>query len=393
MKLSTEQLGIFAATLLCIQQVNAACSGELKVTTQLDLDKARSCKTYSGNIIIDNSGAGDLKLHGVELLEGNLLVTGNDALQAFSMPNLQGVNGEIRFANNKLLTSLNLAKLYAVRSFEVSVHPALNELRFAAGLSEAEKITITDTTVTRVDGLKMKTTQDISVSNNIYLKSFGLTNTTSVNNVLFSSNSPNLRIDLSKVQSMRESTFRNVAGLNLDGLSRVSGDMSFISNSFDTLDMPSVTEISGTLTLTDNMQLNNLSMAKLSHLGGALSVSGNNNLVSITAFPNLQQVDGTLDITGGFDEVQLPSLNDVRGGLNVQTTSNAFSCDTVSNLKNGVIKGNAFTCKAAVASPKSGIRSGKGSKGSGSDGFDSSASINSMSYLTFLSALVYLTQL
>lgn len=197
MKLSTEQLGIFAATLLCIQQVNAACSGELKVTTQLDLDKARSCKTYSGNIIIDNSGAGDLKLHGVELLEGNLLVTGNDALQAFSMPNLQGVNGEIRFANNKLLTSLNLAKLYAVRSFEVSVHPALNELRFAAGLSEAEKITITDTTVTRVDGLKMKTTQDISVSNNIYLKSFGLTNTTSVNNVLFSSNSPNLRIDVS----------------------------------------------------------------------------------------------------------------------------------------------------------------------------------------------------
>ncbi|CAO3662736.1 unnamed protein product [Rhizopus stolonifer] len=393
MKLSTKRLGIFAATLLCIQQVNAACSGELKVTTQLDLDKARICKTYSGNIIIDNSGAGDLKLHGVELLEGNLLVTGNDALQAFSMPNLQGVNGEIRFANNKLLASLNLAKLYAVRSFEVSVHPALNELRFAAGLTEAEKITITDTTVTRVDGLKMKSTQDISVSNNIYLKSFGLTNTTSVNNVLFSSNSPNLRIDLAKVQSMRESTFRNVAGLNLDGLSRVLGDMSFISNSFDTLDMPSVTEISGTLTLTDNMQLNNLSMAKLSHLGGALSVSGNNNLASITAFPNLQQVDGTLDITGGFDEVQLPSLNDVRGGLNVQTTSNAFSCDTVSNLKNGVIKGNAFTCKAAVASPKSGIRSGKGGKGSGSDGFDSSASINSMSYLTFLSALVYLTQL
>lgn len=111
---------------------------------------------------------------------------------------------------------------------------------------------------------------------------------------------------------MREATFRNLAGLNLDGLTRVSGDMSFISNTFESLDLPSMVDIAGTLTLTDNTQLNNLSMAKLGHLGGALSVSGNNKLTSITAFPNLQQVDGTLDITGGFDEVQLPVLNDVR---------------------------------------------------------------------------------
>lgn len=110
---------------------------------------------------------------------------------------------------------------------------------------------------------------------------------------------------------MREATFRNVAGLNLDGLVKVAGDMSFISNSFETLDLPSVTEILGTLTLQDNMQLNNLSMAKLSHLGGALSVSGNTKLASIQAFANLQQVDGTLDIIGGFDEMQLPAISDV----------------------------------------------------------------------------------
>ncbi|EIE81952.1 hypothetical protein RO3G_06657 [Rhizopus delemar RA 99-880] len=318
MKLSESntpiRLGFFAAAiLLFIQQVSAAsCTGELKVSNQLDLDKARTCKTYSGNIVIDNSGATDLKLHGVELLEGDLIVTGNDALLAFSMPTVQGVNGQLRFANNKLLSSLDMRQLYAARSFEVSVHPALNELKFPAGLAEAEKITITDTTVTRVEGLKMKSAQDISISNNIYLKSFALANTTSVNNVLISANSPALHIDLGKVEGMREATFRNLAGLNLDGLTRVSGDMSFISNTFESLDLPSMVDIAGTLTLTDNTQLNNLSMAKLGHLGGALSVSGNNKLTSITAFPNLQQVDGTLDITGGFDEVQLPVLNDVR---------------------------------------------------------------------------------
>ena len=46
----------------------------------------------------------------------------------------------------------------------------------------------------------------------------------------------------------------------------------------------------------------------------------------------------------------------VRGGLNLQTTSDKFSCDDVGNLKQGeVIKGDSFTCKARVANPKSGL--------------------------------------
>ncbi|CEG77736.1 hypothetical protein RMATCC62417_12435 [Rhizopus microsporus] len=391
MKINTT-LGLLASTiLLWVQQTSAAsCQGELKVTTQLDMDKARSCKTYNGNIVVDNTGVGSLTLHGVELLEGDLIVTSNDALQSFSIPKLQGVNGELKFANNKLLGSLDMRELYAVRSLEVSVHPALNELKFPKGLTEAEKITITDTTVTRVDGLKMNSAHDIYISNNIYLKTFALPNVTTLNNVLISANSPTLQVDLSKIQGMREATFRNVAGLNLDGLVKVAGDMSFISNSFETLDLPSVTEILGTLTLQDNMQLNNLSMAKLSHLGGALSVSGNTKLASIQAFANLQQVDGTLDIIGGFDEMQLPAISDIRGGLNVQTSSSTFSCDAMNKLKNGVIKGNTFTCKAAVAHPKSGIRGGKNGKGgsSDSDNFEGAASAISAGYYLAVGAVL-----
>lgn len=106
-------------------------------------------------------------------------------------------------------------------------------------------------------------------------------------------------------------------------------------------------------------------MPRLTHLGGALSIVGNMKLTSINAFPSLQQVDGTLDLTGNFDEVQLPELVDVRGGLNVQTSSNFFSCDVMDRLKTGVIKGNAFVCKAAVAKPKSGIKGVNGRGGAG----------------------------
>lgn len=55
----------------------------------------------------------------------------------------------------------------------------------------------------------------------------------------------------------------------------------------------------------------------------------------------------------------------VRGGLNVQTTSNQFSCDGVNKLKKGVIKGNAFACKASVAKPKSTVNGKGGSESAG----------------------------
>lgn len=194
---------------------------------------------------------------------------------------------------------------------------------------------------------------------------------------------------LDNIGNVSEATFRNVASISLGSLKKISGDISFIQNSFDTLDLPSTTDITGTLTLTDNMKLTNLSMAKLSHLGGALALGGNVQLSSVNAFPNLQQVDGTLDLTGGFDEVQFPALADVRGGLNVQTSSNTFSCDGMNKLKNGVIKGNSFMCKSAVAKPKSTIlgKDGKPISGGGAGGSSESAAAVSYQQPGLLMAL------
>lgn len=101
-------------------------------------------------------------------------------------------------------------------------------------------------------------------------------------------------------------------GISLDNLEKVSGDLSFISNTFTELGLGTIDEIGGTLTLTKNTNLEKLGLPKLRRLGGALSLSDNSALASIQAFPNLEEVDGTLDITGAFDEVQLPKLNDVR---------------------------------------------------------------------------------
>lgn len=187
---------VFAAILLTVSNVNAACSGDLSVTSQHDMDSIRGCKTYGGNIVIDSSAASDIQMNGVELLEGDLVVKNNDLLQSIGLPKLQGINGRLKFANNKLLSSIDVKQLYAIRSLEVSVHPALNELKFVTGLSQAEKIVITDTTCTKIDGFKMTTTKEIEISNNIYLKNLSFGNLTTVGTILVSANSPSLKVDV-----------------------------------------------------------------------------------------------------------------------------------------------------------------------------------------------------
>ncbi|KAI8989410.1 hypothetical protein BDB01DRAFT_718880 [Pilobolus umbonatus] len=302
---------IIIAALVFNSCVHAACQGDYTVSNQQDLDKIRTCKNYSGNIRIENTAAPELKLNGVELLEGDLIVSNNDVLQTLSFPVLQGINGNLKLMNNKIMSRLDVSQLYALRTFDVSVHPALNEIKFSTGLSQADNINIADTTIARLDGFKIVTAREITITNNIYLKNLSFSNMTSVGNMLISANSPTLNLELTKLETTRDLTLRNVASITMSSLSKATGDISFISNSFDSLEIPEITDITGTLTLTDNLQLNNVSMPKLSHLGGALSVGGNSKLMLINSFPSLQQVDGTVDITGGFDEIQLPSLSDV----------------------------------------------------------------------------------
>lgn len=161
---------------------------------------------------------------------------------------------------------------------------------------------------------------------------------------------------MTSLSEIYQGDFRNLnAVTGLNRIHEVTGDLSFIANTFSSLSLPNITQIAGTLTVSDNKQLHNFSVPQLQLLGGAFSLANNTELSEIDA-PKLRQVDGTVDVTGNFNKIGLSSLVDVRGGLNVQTSSTNFSCDDVNKLKGGVTKGHEFTCKSNVSNPKSGIQ-------------------------------------
>lgn len=72
-----------------------------------------------------------------------------------------------------------------------------------------------------------------------------------------------------------------------------------------------MTDVSGTLTVAGNNKLEKLSVPELQRLGGALLIANNTRLDAVEAFPKLEQVDGSVDLTGTFRLVDLPKLQNV----------------------------------------------------------------------------------
>ncbi|CEP08635.1 hypothetical protein [Parasitella parasitica] len=372
------------------------CIGPIEVKSNQDLDKLRSCQVMEGSIAIKNiSSFGEImNLSQLQHVHGDLVFENNEDLSQVVLAGLKQVDGKLAFQNNRNLERLDLTQLTGVQALDISVEPALTAIQFPSGLSQIESLTVTDTLVTKIEGLATSKIKDVHIANNKYLKDINMNHLQQVNGVMtIAANSPNLTMDLSSLSSIYQADFRGLAQLaGLNRVHQITGDLSFVANFFSSLSLPNITQIAGTLTVSNNLQLQNLSVPQLQLLGGALSLTNNTDLSNVSV-PKLQQVDGTVDITGNFDKVDLPNLVDIRGGLNVQTSSTQFSCDDgVNKLQGGVTKGHEFTCKSNVSNPTSTIGHNSTTNATGYD-YASSSSKISLSQTIILASnfiLIYL---
>ncbi|KAG0743940.1 hypothetical protein G6F57_005600 [Rhizopus arrhizus] len=273
------------------------------------------CQTVEGSIYIQNFTANEIiNLSGLQRVHGDLIIDGNRGLTQIILVNLAQVDGELKLKDSFLLKRIDFPKLTSVRSLELSILPLLETVQFSQGLSEVvDAITITDTAIKAIEGLTVNKVGNVSIANNVNLTRIDLSHLEQINGVIsISANSPHTILDLSSVSSLFQGDFRHVATLlGLNRVQKATGDLSFISNQFATLSLPNVTEITGTLTVSENKQLTNMSVPNLRALGGALAISNNTNLISITG-PNLEIINGSIEITGCFEKIDLPKLSNVQ---------------------------------------------------------------------------------
>jgi len=153
-------------------------------------------------------------------------------------------------------------------------------------------------------------------------------------------------------------TFRNCSSVSIPSLATVNGSLGFYGNYFESLAAPNLTTVgdkagSGSLAFVANGNLANITMPKLSSVGGAAQVA-NNSALDAVAFPSLTTVYGAIDFSGNFSTPELPELADVKGGFNIQSTAQ-IECTGFDKLEGNVIQG-VYTC-LTTADAKSGVGS------------------------------------
>merc|ERR1712000_267149 len=150
-------------------------------------------------------------------------------------------------------------------------------------------------------------------------------------------------------------TFRNVSSIKIPSLATVNGSMGFYGNYMDSIAAPNLTSVGsfatgvGSLAIVANAKLANISFPALKSVGGADQIANNTALHAI-AFPALTSVAGAIDFSGNFTTPELPKLEDIKGGFNIQSQQ-AITCsgfEEQSGGKGSIIQGK-FICKSATA--------------------------------------------
>jgi len=253
-----------------------------------------------------------------------------------------------------VLRGLSFPFLRSVGTIYWQTLPALSNLEFASQVTQADRVTITDTILESLQGINLVTVQRFDINNNRYLKEVKVQLTNITDSLAIEFNSPSVVASFPNLTWANNATFRSCGSVQLPVLTTVNGSLGFFENSFESFEAPKLTIVGtgaegGDITFANNDELKNVSMPELKTIIGTLQFVNDSAVEEISGFPKLSVVHGSIDISGKFDKVDFPALKDVRGGFNLQTTAQ-FDCTNFDKLDGGVVKGK-FVCSGAVTNP------------------------------------------
>ncbi|KAI1616991.1 hypothetical protein EDD36DRAFT_430430 [Exophiala viscosa] len=378
-----------ASTVLA-QTSTSVCDGpSITIASSADASQIASCSTYSGDVVIDSSAAGQIAIDGVQQIKGDLTCNNATQLTAITSDQLGTITGTFSLTGLTILSTLQFNSLNAVDVINWVGLPALQSLNFNQGVSEANEVYISNTELNNVDGIELTAVGTLNINNNPYLTDVNVNDLANVTSSLsFSANGKDLQISFPNLQDAANLTFINVSSVDMPSLATVGGSIGFYSDTFESFAAPNLTTTGGTLAFVDCGSLSNLSFPSLTEIGGGFLLANNSDLKAISGFPKLKTVVGAIDFAGTFGSVALPSLTDVRGGSNVQTTStNTTICDLFNEAHSaGVIKG-VNTCITNKADPDTNASSTGGGSSSTATSTSSSKSDGVTFYPSTLTGL------
>lgn len=359
-------------TLAFAGHVLAQCDGpSITIENSSDAEEIATCREYDGDVIIAETASGTLQLNGVRSISGDLIANNVTQLTSISADQLNSIGGTFDLERLTILSSLQFSALANVNSIKWISLPALQSLNFGQGVRRANNVEISDTSLTSLDGIELEAVGSMNINNNRYLTEVDVNSLANVTRGLtFAANSAELTISLPNLESAANLTFINISDVSLPSLSEIGGAAGFYYATFEEFSAPNLTSSGNDIAFVSCGNLKNLSFPQLTTIGGGFQIANNSQLEVVNGFPKLKTIAGALDFRGVFENVTFPSLSDVRGGANVESSTQDQSlCDAFDRASSrGIIKGET-TCKVNEANEQT-----NGTSTSGSDSSSSSSS-------------------
>lgn len=378
-------LSTLAVASLVAAQSSECDADENVINSEADVEKLADCNTLEGDLILGEDLA-TFNYPSLSRVKGNLIADKAVKLSSFAAPSLETINGDFRLQGCTILSSLNAPQLSKVGSITWVTLPALQS--FNTAIEEAQNVKITDTQLTSLNGLNLITVKRFEVDNNQYLKTvtMGLKTVSEVFSMGF--NFKNIELKFPELIWSKNVTLIGGSIIEFPKLQHINGSMNIGNSTIKSISCKNLTTVEQTLAFIGNSQVTELDFPKLEEIGGGFKIHNNSKLEVVDGFPKLKQVRGAIDFVGNMKNVTLPSLEDVQGSFNLQTTEELDCSEFEAYNDDRVIKGDDFTCKAEESNPQT----ADGTPGAdGGDDNDSSDDKGSSAGRVGLSALLGLS--
>ncbi|KAF8242234.1 hypothetical protein K440DRAFT_639368 [Wilcoxina mikolae CBS 423.85] len=349
---------------MAVGMVAAQCSSDVDIESDGDVSQLQSCSKLDGKITIGKKVTSISLPSTLTSITGDLVIDGATGLTSFEASGLKSIGGAFTLTGLTVLSTLSCPELVSVGDIKWTTLPALQQLTFTKQVSKAKTVLITDTLLSSLTGINLKTAVQFNINNNRYLKSVDVALTQVSDIIIIEANGKGVNASFPDLVWANNITVRDAGDVYFPKLEAVNSSAAFINNTFQSASLPELTTVGQSLAFVSCSKLTNITANLLTDVGGTFQLANNTKLAKVDGFNSLAKVGGAIDFSGVFTEVDLPKLDDVRGGFNLQSTEDV-NCASFNSLKGNVVKGDDFVCagKKETAESKTG---GLGTTGSGS---------------------------
>ncbi|ODV60505.1 uncharacterized protein ASCRUDRAFT_21058, partial [Ascoidea rubescens DSM 1968] len=328
---------------ICLKEVHY-------IKHQGDLNNlSTQCQIIEGSIIINDFEDPILDFGVINTISGDLKISNVSNLVRVIAPHLNTIKRSFLLYELTSLTSVSFPNLKSVDTINWKILPILSTISFDSGIDYIRNIIISDTSLVGFN-LKdnVKELNILNINNNRFLESITTNVKYITEELAISANARNVMAYFPRLQWANNITIRDTMSIDISNIESVNASVGFIENNFQSLKVPKLKNVGGTLSIIENFNLNDAEFPSVVDIGGGLMIVNNTGISKINFFPKLSTIGGAIQFFGNFKDASLNKLKLVKGSAIIKSNSNQFDCTKWVGVEENtsVIRGGRIDCTA-----------------------------------------------